>query len=138
VTHGNTPKAGTGRDRRPTGRMEESHGPDQLTAKIGEPAEVSCSYCGKSIENSADQNACFGIEPYAYDKRLGDCFECVGDPRSDDIRTQLGWVGRTFYEVRMDIVRERLKPETRAKFDALDYGRKIVFIGRCIERGFMI
>lgn len=118
--------------------MDQNHGPDQGAAKIGEPAEVSCVYCGGSFENSADQNACFGIQPYAHDPRLGECFACGGDPHSDDLRTQLGLVGRTFYEVRMDIVRERLKPETRAKFDALDYERKVVFIGRCIERGLMI
>jgi hypothetical protein len=118
--------------------MDENDGPDQVTAKFAQPPYVKCSCCGELIENSADKNACFGIEPYPHDEGFGECFACGGDPHSGDLRTQLGWMGRTFYEVRMEIVRERLKPETRAKFDALDYGRKIVFIGRCIERGLMI
>jgi hypothetical protein len=118
--------------------MVENHGPDQVTAKFEQPPYVTCSCCGELIENSADQNACFGIEPYPHDEGFGKCFACGGDPHSEDIRTRLGWAGRTFYEVRMSIVRERLKPETQAKFDALDYGRKVVFIGRCIEKGLLI
>jgi hypothetical protein len=118
--------------------MAEDQGPDQVAAKFEQPPYVTCSCCGELIENSADKNACFGIEPYPHDEGFGECFDCAGDPRSDDIRTRLGWMGRTFYEARMDIVRERLTPEKRAKFDAMDYERKVGFIGRCIERGLLI
>jgi hypothetical protein len=90
------------------------------------------------IEDSTDQNACFGIKPYPHDQGFGECFECGGDPDSEDIRTRLGRSGRTFYETRMDTVRDRLKPDRRAKFDAMDYERKVMFIGQCIERGLII
>jgi hypothetical protein len=118
--------------------MDQDHGPDQVTAKVEQPAYVKCSCCGELIENSADKNACFGIEPYPHDDGFGECFECGGDPHSDDILVRLGWMGRTFYEARMDIVRECLSPENRTKFDAMDYERQIAFIGRCIEKGLMI
>lgn len=118
--------------------MAEDHGPDHVAAKFEQPPYVKCSCCGELIENSADKNACFGIEPYPHDEGFGECFDCAGDPHANDIRTRLGWAGRTFYEARMDIVRERLKPETRAKFDAMDYEKKVVFIGRCIEWGLLI
>ena len=80
----------------------------------------------------------FGLEPYPHDQGFGMCFECGGDPDSDDILTRLGWAGRTFFETRMSIVRVHLKPEKRAKFDAMDYERKVAFISRCIERGLLI
>ena len=98
----------------------------------------TCSCCGELIEDSTDQNASFGMEPYPHDQGFGMCFACGGDPQSDDIRAQLGWAGRKFFETRMSIVRERLKPEKRTKFDALDYEREVAFIGRCIERGLLI
>ena len=118
--------------------MAEGHGPDQFTAKLEQPVYVECSCCGESIEDSTDQNASFGLEPYPHDQGFGMCFECAGDPDSDDILTRLGWAGRTFFETRMSIVREHLKPEKRAKFDAMDYERKVAFISRCIERGLLI
>ena len=118
--------------------MEQNHGPDQLTAKFEQPVYVTCSCCGKLIEDSTDQNASFGMEPYPHDQGLGMCFACGGDPHSDDFHTRLGWAGRKFFETRMSIVRERLKPEKRTKFDALDYERKVAFIGRRIERGLLI
>src|SRR6202162_4064970 len=110
--------------------MDQNHGPAQLTAKFEHPVYLDCSCCGKLIENSTDQNASFGLEPYPHDQGFGMCFDCGGDPQSDDIRTQLGWAGRTFFETRMSIVREHLNPENRAKFDAMNYERKVAFIGR--------
>ncbi len=118
--------------------MVEANGPDQLAAKFEQPVYLACSCCGKLIEDSTDQNACFGIKPYPHDQGVGECFECGGDPHSEDIRTRLGRSGRTFYETRMDIVREHLEPENRAKFDAMDYERKVAVIGQFIERGVMI
>src|SRR6266436_9304383 len=110
--------------------MDQNHGPDQLAAKLEQPKYVTCSGCGEMIEDSTDQNASFGMEPYPQDQGFGMCFACGGDPHSDDIHARLGWAGRTFYETRMSIVRERLSPENRAKFDEMDYGWKVAFIGR--------
>jgi hypothetical protein len=104
--------------------------------------DLDCSCCGKPIENSTDQNASFGLAPYPHDQGFGMCFDCGGDSQSDDIRTQLGWAGRMFFETRMSIVRKHLNPENRAKFDAMNYERKVsfigLFIGLCIKRGLMI
>jgi len=109
-----------------------------VTAKFEQPPYVKCSCCGELVENSADKNACFGIEPYPHDEGFGECFACGGDPRSEDIRTRLGWAGRTFFEARMGMLRESLTPENRTAFDTLGYELKIALILRCIERGLLI
>ena len=101
-----------------------------------EDAYVKCSCCGELIKNSPEENNDFGQN--SYDEGFGMCRECGGDPNSDDILMRLGWAGRTFFDARIDIVRERLKPEKRAKFDAMSYERQVAFVSRCIERGLMI
>jgi len=55
--------------------MVEANGPDQLAAKFEQPVYLACSCCGKLIEDSTDQNACFGIKPYPHDQGVGECFE---------------------------------------------------------------
>jgi hypothetical protein len=101
-----------------------------------EHAHVKCSCCGELIKNSPEENTDFGQN--SYDEGFGMCFECGGDPNSDDIRTRLGWAGCTFFDTRIQIVRERLKPETCAKFTAMPYERQVAFIAHLIEQGVMI
>src|SRR5438876_202210 len=57
-----------GKGQTPTSRMAEGHGPDQLAAKLEQPMYVTCSCCGEMIEDSTDQNASFGLEPYPHDQ----------------------------------------------------------------------
>ena len=118
--------------------MDQERTPDQVNKTQREEAYVACSCCGKLIENSKEQNASFGEEPYPHDQGFGMCFECGGDPNSDDFRTKLGWAGQTFFDTRIRIVRKHLHPRNLARFDAMPYERQVGFVGYLIDSGVMI
>lgn len=61
------------------------------------------------------------------------CFECGGDPNSNDIRTVVGRVGGTFFDIGIEIVRRLLEPENRAKFEAMDYERQVLFVAKLLK-----
>jgi hypothetical protein len=97
-----------------------------------------CSCCRTLIADTPEDNACFGIQPYPHDTGFGECRKCYGNSAAEDLGDRLGWVGRTFFDARIEIVRERLKPQSQQKFDKLSYEHKIAFISRLLERGLII
>lgn len=118
--------------------MDQERTADQV--KELQPAQVflACSFCRKIIENTPVQNVAFGQEPYPYAEGKGMCFECGGNPTSNDTQAKLGRVGQMFFDVRIRRVREYLKPSNRARFDAMPYERQIGFIGNLIDSGVII
>src|SRR5438034_10172848 len=58
--------------------------------------------------------------------------------RSEGIQGTVGMAGRTFYDSRIEIVRGCLSPQKQKEFDELSYERKVIFIGRALERGLLI
>ena len=132
--------ADTGRDGIRYTPMEHSKADDVLEASDLPPSGapwLRCSCCHTLIADTPEQNACFGMQPYPHDDGFGECRKCYGDPAAKEFRDQLGWVGRTFYDARIEIVRELLSPQKRKAFDELSYERKVIFIGRALERGLL-
>ncbi len=78
------------------------------------------------------------MQPYPHDDGFGECLKCFGNSAAKEFREQLGWAGRTFYDSRIEIVRGCLSPQKQKEFDELSYERKVIFIGRAIERGLLI
>lgn len=134
--------ADTGRDGIRYTPMEHSKDDDRGEEVYDLPPSgapwLLCSCCRTLIADTPEQNACYGIEPYPHDEGFGECLRCYGDPAAKEFRDQLGWAGRTFYDVRIEIVRGLLSPQKRKAFDELSYERKVIFIGRAIERGLLI
>ena len=118
--------------------MDQERIPDQVKELQPEWTYLACSCCRKIIENTPEQNVAFGQEPYPYAEGKGMCFECGGNPTSDDIQAKLGRVGQMFFDVRIRRVREYLKPSNRARFEAMPYERQIGFIGNLIDSGVII
>ncbi len=109
----------------------------ELPRSIGS-AWLLCSCCRTLINDTPEENVCFGIQPYPHDDGVGECRKCFGNPAAKEFREQLGWAGRTFYDSRIEIVRGCLSPQKQKKFDELSYERKVIFIGRALERGLII
>ena len=106
---------------------------------------VTCTYCGRLIENNPTENVSFAEHPYPHDEGFGACRDCGGDPSvsKDDhspeaLKKRLGLNAVSFYEARFEIVQKALSPENLAKFEAMDYAQKIAVIARLIEKGAMI
>jgi hypothetical protein len=102
------------------------------------PPWLLCSCCRTFIADTPEENVCFGIQPYPHDDGFGECRKCFGNPAAKEFREQLGWAGRTFYDSRIEIVRGCLSPQKQKEFDELSYERKVIFIGRALERGLLI
>jgi hypothetical protein len=75
------------------------------------------------------------------------CVECGGDKtipieeaNKDEkaLRKKMGWASDTFFDARVDILREKLSPESAEKFMALPYRKKVYVITKMIEKGLMI
>lgn len=99
---------------------------------------ITCGCCGRGLHNNAGENTHFGIIPYPDDEGYGMCVECGGDKKSKDFRKRLGWAGEAFYDARVEVLRNNLSPENKAKFESMTYERKVVIIVKLIERGSMI
>jgi hypothetical protein len=99
---------------------------------------ITCHCCGRGLRNDAKGNVHYGESPYPDDEGFGLCVECGGDKNASDIHRRLGWAGRTFYDARIEVLRNNLSPENKARFEALSYERKIYIITRLIERGKMV
>lgn len=99
---------------------------------------VACSCCGSGIKNDADENAHFGIVPYPVDEGFGMCLECGGDQKAASLRKKMGWAKVSFFDARIEMLREKMNPENLAKFIEMTYARKCWLITKLIERGSMI
>jgi hypothetical protein len=108
---------------------------------------LSCSCCGKGVEDTPEDNVAHGEVPYPYDTGFGMCVECGGDRTisaeeaakdEKDLRKKMGWAGTMFFDARGDTLREKLNEETLPKFEALPYRKKVAVISKMIEKGHMI
>ena len=109
------------------------------TANVARPnRDQECVFAPNEIADTPEENVCFGIQPYPHDDGFGECLKCFGNPAAKEFREQLGWAGRTFYDSRIEIVRGCLSPQKQKEFDELSYERKVIFIGRALERGLLI
>ena len=99
---------------------------------------ITCGCCGRGLRHNAKENNHFGQEPYPDDIGMGMCVACGGDKSSANTRERLGWAGCTFYDARIEVLSDNLNPENKAKFESMPYEKKIVIIGKLIERGAMI
>jgi hypothetical protein len=112
------------------------------------PDWVICSCCGHHIPDTPERNRDF--HERGQDTGYGRCTECFGEPPpagapgkgllEDDeaVKKRLGWAGRTFYEARFDTICKALKPEQQADWDTKSYGKKVLIVGKFIEKGYMI
>ncbi len=100
---------------------------------------VICGCCGKGIRHTPDENVHYGLTPYPNDDGYGMCRECGGNPNADELKEQMGWATRHFYEARFPVVRKNLSTEERRKkWDQAPYTQKVAFVARMIEKGVMI
>lgn len=97
---------------------------------------VACNCCGRLIRDTAEENTDFGVIPNPHDNGFGTCVECGGDKNSSDLRKQLGWGMVTYIEARFDVVRNGLNPEHQARWDGFSWERKVLFVLRCIDKGY--
>ena len=133
--------ADTGRDgfrHMPMDQSKDVLGEDVSELPRSGPPWLLCSCCRTFIADTPEENVCFGIQPYPHDDGFGECLKCFGNSAAKEFREQLGWAGRTFYDSRIEIVRGCLSPQKQKEFDELSYERKVIFIGRAIERGLLI
>jgi len=102
---------------------------------------VTCSCCGKDMHDTPEENLDFNER--GQDTGYGHCRECFGEPEAKGtseaaVKRRLGWAGKVFYETRFESLAKALKPEQRAKFEAMPYSKKVVIIGKMIEKGYMV
>lgn len=102
-----------------------------------------CAHCGCLIRNDSIENVSFRESPYPHDEGYGCCRICGGDrtvlgDSLEAIKKRLGLNAVTFYEARFEMLREKLSPANREKFEAMDYVRKTDLVACLIERGAMI
>jgi len=108
---------------------------------------ITCGCCGKGIHDNKEENVHFGMVPYPDDVGFGMCKECGGDDSITDkeaaedeeaFKKKLGWGGQMFFEHRFDIARKALSPEKQEHWDTLPYRKKVAFIAKAVENGWMI
>ena len=110
---------------------------------------VTCSCCGKDVHDTPEANRDF--ETRGSDTGYGHCVECFGEPPKPDAKPtgelpsseaackrRLGWAGRMFYNTRIGQLEKALTGTAQEKFKAMPYPKKIIVIGKMVERGYMI
>lgn len=95
-----------------------------------------CTYCGRSIKNTAKENAVYGEVPYPCDEDVhGVCRDCGGDPDADTPEGRLGEALTAEVKDRLLDVAERFSPKARAKFLALPLEEQAKVVFGLLNRG---
>ena len=107
------------------------------------PDVLTCTCCGRGLCDTPNENVSHGQVPYPHDVGFGLCRSCGGDPTADmttegGVRKRMGWQMSSFCEARFEPVRRGLKPENRARWDALSYARKCSVVLGLVREGTII
>ena len=113
------------------------------------PELLVCSTCGNGVLDTPEGNVSHGEVPSPHDTGYGLCRSCGGDPNGADeliaagadeeraTRRRIGWAMAMFVDARIPLLAEKLRPDLRAKLEAMTYARKVDVICRMVERGYM-
>ena len=99
---------------------------------------VTCSCCGRAMQDTPRANVSFDETPYPHDCGYGLCVECGGDVKAKNARKRLGWAACAFYDARIAMLLERLSDTNRARFKAMSYERKCAVVAGLVEKGTII
>lgn len=104
---------------------------------------VTCSCCGNTIVNNAEENVVHGERPYPDDEGFGMCVRCGGDKKAEGedeaaVKLRIGWAAQVFFESRFEVVTTRLSPVNAAKFSKMSYAEKIGVVEKLVTRGAII
>jgi hypothetical protein len=86
---------------------------------------VTCDTCGRTIPDTAEDNAHYNVQPVPCGEGIGMCKDCVD------------WASHTVFDRHIELVAENLNPLNRQKFLSMPFSKQCWVVLKLTEKGIL-